>query len=151
METLFEAGVRFPVLHLLPDWVSFCPNEANLSKGLVRGRAKLGEPYKKAEGVRFVDQTGKVFVVAEATVIEDKGLFFEGLFWRVLDWFGAANRVVTTKLLVEYSGTLDFDHLRAIVIPALENAVRVIGDQRKRDLRKAKAARTVPQLIAAAE
>ena len=130
---------------------NFVSNETMLSRGSIRGAAKIGERLKDKDGLRFVDQAGQVFVVVQSTIAGDLGLLFDDLIFRILGWFGAADRVVATKLLVEYCETINFVQLREIVIPALENAVRVHGEQREDDLRKAKAARTIPELIAAAE
>ena len=151
MKTLSEAGVRFPILVLHSDWVSFYSDEAMFSRGAVRGRARIGERLTAQEGLRFVDQGGNVFVVSRATVIEDMGLLFDNSVFRLFAWFGGASTVVSTKLHVEYCETVEVEQLRRSVLPALENSVRVQGEEREGDLSRAKSARTIPELIAAAE
>jgi hypothetical protein len=144
-DRLSDIGASFPVV-LLTGIPEFCKDERSLSKGYIRGRCAAGQRYPPAEGQRFIDQSGNLYVINRAVIKEVGGPAIRTAINVALTWIGVGLRVVINQLDVECVGEIDLDTAKELILPAAENES---NDSDLTDLKRIRGARTIPELIAA--
>jgi hypothetical protein len=145
MKPLSDRGVIFPAV-LLTDIPEFCKDERTLSKGYIRGHGAVGERYLAAEGQRFIDQSGNLYVINRAVIKEVGGPAIRTAINIALTWIGLGLRIVINEFEVECVGAIDLDAAKALILPPAEHESI---DRGLTDLNRIRRARTIPELIAA--
>jgi hypothetical protein len=145
MKSLSDLGVAFPVV-LLSDIPEHRQDERALSRAYLRGPCTLGKRYAAKEGLKFIDQSGKLYVIVRASIKEAGGPATQTAFNVALTWIRLGLRTVITELEVDYLTTVDLDAAGALIVPLAENGS---VDCNSRDVPSARKADTIPSLISA--
>ena len=143
MKSLSDKGVIFPAV-LLTNIPEFCKDERSLSKGYIRGHGAVGERYPAAEGQRFIDQSGNLYVINRAVIKEVGEPAFRTAINIALTRLGLGLRMVINEFEVECVGAIDLDAAKALILPRAEHEST---DSDLTDLDRIRRARTFPELI----
>jgi hypothetical protein len=147
MRSLVGAELVFPVV-LLTDIPEFRPDEASLSRSYARGGCKTGDRLPKKEGLRVIDQSGRLCTIERAVIREVHGPAVKTSLNLALTWIGFGVRMVTAEITVDCLKTIDIGEAKTLILPLAENASEVVDPERIA-YNRAKKARTIPELIIA--
>jgi hypothetical protein len=110
----------------------------------VRGSCRPGDQYPANEGLRFIDQSGKLCVITRAVVREVGGPVIRNVLNIALTWIGLGLRTVITDLEVQCEEKIDIARAKALIVPLAENAST---DDDFYDIVQTQGAPTIPRCV----